>query len=862
MDDPSLVGEQLFYDIEIYNTGQKNPVHNDSVKIRPELAVKDWSWSWISPLPLECLQHSARLRVRHDNIVSNWTDLRNVTGPGLYHSSPVDEVKIYPVDDIVMAGSKKMFCCIIPNGKTLRDSTYRRAEIKHLPPVGQTYIFELTMQASRTGGDDLECTTNEGDVEGASVFVGYSPQVHNFTCETRNLVDFECSWRQGKDKNLSGNRTTKYTLNGSPVESTGKEGTYRWTISINSTQGEAPWTLTARNNLSETSFVYTANPRHRVYLPAPQTLQASSVNSTNARLEWQWPDANLSSLPMKCEVQLRLNSGEGMVRNATGINLHSVTLHDLHPYTSYSFRVRCAAAEHFWKWGNWSKEVSFQTKEDIPDNVDVWMSVDSNRNIFVVWKTLSVEKSHGNIIAYQLSWGGLTFGPTQHCYNMGSRISAGSSINIMASNSAGPSQPSTIMVPLHQADVETVRVSGSKGAVELSWAQRPAASCGYVVDWLPVNSQHKCDIKWKKIPAGHNSTRIESELKDGVRYTFSLYACTSSGPKLLQKWEGYGQEQVPNEAPRVHAVQDGPDVVLTWKMEILSENQKGFIQGYVLNYSRKSMEQYKREEVLRNETTMQKRIRNLLADTYEFSISAFTSAGEGPAARTEITVNSQTYRIIVYSTISLGVIITLVLLTTLLCYQKRTWLKDKVYPDIPAPQLVFSDSKVMYNDQLLKLPAEHVECLMAFPMKINNVNLKVTNGVMHNVYSPLYGNVTDSQQSQAAVDDLSPDVVASSFLFDNPTYNRNACVPELVDAPLETTEGYKPQLPIVSSHLDPCSASSYQDLDQCNPLQSSRDSHLESDDYIAVSVVGSPASVSSSQPLLGEPYKYRHGQHT
>lgn len=31
-------------------------------------------------------------------------------------------------------------------------------------------------------------------------------------------------------------------------------------------------------------------------------------------------------------------------------------------------------------------------------------------------------------------------------------------------------------------------------------------------------------------------------LKDGVRYTLSLYACTSDAPELLQKWEGYGQE--------------------------------------------------------------------------------------------------------------------------------------------------------------------------------------------------------------------------------------------------------------------------------------------------------------------------------
>lgn len=41
-----------------------------------------------------------------------------------------------------------------------------------------------------------------------------SPEVHNFTCMTRNLTLLECSWKQGRDSNLKGDRETKYTLNG------------------------------------------------------------------------------------------------------------------------------------------------------------------------------------------------------------------------------------------------------------------------------------------------------------------------------------------------------------------------------------------------------------------------------------------------------------------------------------------------------------------------------------------------------------------------------------------------------------------------------------------------------------------------
>lgn len=41
-----------------------------------------------------------------------------------------------------------------------------------------------------------------------------SPEVHNFTCMTRNLNLLECSWKQGNDRNLKGDRKTNYSLNG------------------------------------------------------------------------------------------------------------------------------------------------------------------------------------------------------------------------------------------------------------------------------------------------------------------------------------------------------------------------------------------------------------------------------------------------------------------------------------------------------------------------------------------------------------------------------------------------------------------------------------------------------------------------
>ncbi|XP_041915493.1 leukemia inhibitory factor receptor-like isoform X2 [Alosa sapidissima] len=856
-DEPSFVSQQenVIYDIEVYYPEQTEPVYRESIERRSNISHH---WHWTSPLPLQCLRHSVRLR--HHN-ASEWTDRKYVTGSDPdYSELPV----IYPRDNIetaVLADSQKKFCCITPNGTTLKDFTYDDRPMKSIR-VGQTYIVDLLMEATGTGGSILYCEVKRNYNAGSVVYVGYSPEVHNFTCETRNLRHLECSWTQGRDKNLRGVQGTKYTLNERYYchHATADRSLHKkCSIEIFPNQGEVAWTLTAENKINKTSFTYTADPRHRVYLRAPQRLEALNVNSRNASIQWDWSDANLMLLSMRCQVRIMWsNKTEDGREDDTGVGLISMTLRELHPYTTYSVQVRCASNEHFWKWGDWSKEITFETKEDIPQAVDVWMTVDSNNRSLVVWK-LVPEKSHGKLVKYELSWNGsvpLRLEPTQHCYSMSTdRVKR---ITITAMNSVGYSQPSTIISPSQARDVETTRVNGGNGGVELAWAPMPGASCGYVVDWYLVGSQDKCDIQWIKIPAGRTNTTINSGLKDGVRYTFSLYACTSDAPKLLQRWESYGRELAPDQAPgSFQGKQDGMDVVLTWD-EIPLEHRRGFIQRYEIKYTLSSHGQYKTETVLGSKDGMQKRIYHLRPETYEFSIHAVTSGGKSSKpATTRVTLTSQVSQIIVYSIVSLAGAIASLLLFTFLCYQKRTWLKDKVYPEIPTPRFVGGlDAK---GFQSFELPAERVEHLDASPILFSDVNQKVTNNVTHNVFFPLYRNIADSQPSDPADCKFHPSMKIPITEINNPNYKPLGSVGEAGEAAPVTTEevtmpGYKPQLPGESSLLPLRSASSYRALeDAC------QGGLLESEDYISVGLVGSPTSVSSSQPLLGDSYTF--GQH-
>lgn len=46
----------------------------------------------------------------------------------------------------------------------------------------------------------------------------------------------------------------------------------------------------------------------------------------------------------------------------SGVGLQSVVLSDMHPNEEYTVQIRCGAQNNFWKWGDWSKEVSFKTR--------------------------------------------------------------------------------------------------------------------------------------------------------------------------------------------------------------------------------------------------------------------------------------------------------------------------------------------------------------------------------------------------------------------------------------------------------------------------------------------------------------------
>ncbi|KAK6322066.1 hypothetical protein J4Q44_G00068580 [Coregonus suidteri] len=463
---------------------------------------------------------------------------------------------------------------------------------------------------------------------GTCVYVGYPPGDRNLVCETRDLESVECHWDTGRATNLTKQRKTCYHLNGRACPNDTVSNCYQ-TLRVD--QGERNWILTARNLLGTLELKDTADLKKR--------------------------------------------------------GLASVVSHGLAPAQTYIVQVRCGLKQHFWKWGNWS---TLQTKEDIPEVLDVWMQIEGNQTI-IIWKPLTVKQSHGQIKDYEVTWGRqkTIVHPPQHDFLLSDQFTnEGQRVTVTARNSAGSSSPSIITIPrLPHRMKRSMKMVGRDGGFDLSWSASPNASCYFVVVWCPTYSE--CRLEWKKVPTDITSARIQSaSFEEGVRYTLSLYACTPRVPELLEKWDGYVKELVPNGQIRgLAAEQHGSDTVLISWTGIPPENQTALICGYIIYYSDISHPSSMRAFNVTIDEAKANNLTGLPISSYRFIVKALTSVGEGgESSPVFVQMVPQTDQLITVIIISLGSAACLLTLVTILCYKYWKCLKEKLYPKIPKPE--------------------------------------------------------------------------------------------------------------------------------------------------------------------------------
>ncbi|XP_056152729.1 LIF receptor subunit alpha a [Lampris incognitus] len=690
-----LSGAATTFDLWIQRTELSETIFDDTVTA--DQVNGRYQWNWTSAEPLECTSLSVQLRSRDGQTTSEWSETQILQGMDF----PSNKGSyMYPVDSVVNVGTNTTFCCIVGERRLFGSIYYKVVLMNATRLSRRSYaITRVNQEPSGMTGTNVFCNDYQNTIlTGVVVFVGYPPLPSNLVCETHDLKSAVCRWNAGRDTHLNGNqRRTNYTLNGRKCEVASQS--LNWTV-CSLDQWDGNWTLVAKNPLGTYSLTDSAELRHRVRPVAPISLVSIS-HAWNATVLWQWMYKSYDSLALICQVELTAY-GQTTNRTFLGVGLHSAVLLGLHPDEVYSVRVCCGAQQNFGKWGNWSEAHTFRTRMDIPETLDMWVWMDGEDTGRVMWKPLTRKQSHGLITGYEVTlWSPekniqhnkilppsnftLPFNFSQDDYTSGVKIIA----SITARNGAGVSLPASVVIPLHMANIEPPFVSRAvflDGGFPLSWQSNTNASCGYVVEWRDASCLQDCSVDWTKVPAENTTISLRSgNFEQGVRYTFTLYSCSSKAPELMHHWQGYMQEMVPSRSvPHLSTNQQDSDIQLSWD-EIPLVNRRGFLLGY--NIYRNNGSQLTLLANVSDPGSRSYTVRGLPLDSYKFTVKAYNSAGEDTGTTASITLKSVTDWLILEILASLGTMTCFLVFVTFICYKKRNWVKKAFYPDIPEPKL-------------------------------------------------------------------------------------------------------------------------------------------------------------------------------
>ncbi|KAG8010961.1 Oncostatin-M-specific receptor subunit beta, partial [Nibea albiflora] len=479
----------------------------------------------------------------------------------------------------------------------------------------------------------------------ACAYIGYPPGDRDLQCETRTLQSVECHWSVGRKTQVEQKTKTIYHLLGRKCVN-GNKGECKMEVQVDA--GERNWTLTAENQLGKVELTDRADLTKRVHMFPPEQLKASTVNARNITLEWEWSEQYYhiyTNLNLTCQVDI--SHGE----TNTMMPLDNQSHGHIEDYEV--------------TWAKTADRKPNRTKVHNKDRAE-----------------LTLDRSEEYIVT------------------------------VTARNANGSSSPSTVVIPSLNPDgterVNTSQIIGSNGSISLSWSASPTASCGYIVDWC--QTLECSNVEWLKVAPNETSASIFSKtFTDGVRYSFSVYACTREAPVLLERREGYVHEKsMEDNLFKLKFKQQGSDVEVSWARINLTE-QSAFIRGYVLYCEANN-------KIINNVSTDKTdatslRVNNLSIGSYTFRLTAKTADGECGTTVISTTLNSLTDTLVNSVVICLVAVFVVLSLITVLCYRHWACIKRKVYPPIPKPVLTekFTSSPGENHCRLLHVDQHHGE---------------------------------------------------------------------------------------------------------------------------------------------------------
>ncbi|MBN3318171.1 LIFR factor, partial [Atractosteus spatula] len=724
------------FEIQVARTEDLDVLHTDwySVMLKKGKAV--FTWQWVSEVPLECEDHSVRIRsILNDTYSSSWSSWVKHQGK---HQS--DEPEIFPYQEVLKEGSTAYFCCIASKGENVTTMKYNHREYPMLPISNRTKAIKVE-NLPLTGKNGIFVTCNEHHIV---IFVSFPPEKpQNVRCETRDLETVNCTWHPGKD-NLSLGRKQKYSLITGPLPEDEVACSSNSYCAFKIVPGQQRYntTVKVKNRLGVESVNLTVDITHIVF-PKPPVIQSTTPGPRSVNISWTL-EGNFSAFKLLC--QIITNNGDiPMVcvflhqdeprPSGKHLGTYEVSVDGLHPYTRHKARVRCAASEHFWKWSEWSEPQDFQTEAVRPSVApDLWRDIKDgqhSRNVTVLWKKYPVSsESRGPIHSYSITWevSGRNEQEVVSSEVTQKEIAISKdncTITVRASNAAGSSPASRLIIPAASwRDGNHPEVQKIHGRLEGFWMELqrdPRVDCGYAVEWCELPGATPCALEWRKIPFNTTFVRISSgKFTAGQRYTFRVYGCSSDTYWLLERKMGYTSELAPREQPsNLQTCVSHSSVTLKWDFSENSDYHPGFIKGYQIHLQDSLFCLLSGSQVFNvtNATTKEYTIPDLLENReYTITVAAFTAAGLGPqAVVTVITPRNHVQFLVILLTSVLVLVLLVVVLCVYLWPRKETVME--IFLDffrVPTPKeikaLQWDNSIYETTKKLQGLTAQDCPC--------------------------------------------------------------------------------------------------------------------------------------------------------
>uniref|UniRef100_A0A3P9P0K2 Leukemia inhibitory factor receptor-like n=1 Tax=Poecilia reticulata TaxID=8081 RepID=A0A3P9P0K2_POERE len=647
--------ESDVYEIQISRTKSRTIIYNRNVSV----PTRDSGWStltWSSDLPLECVDHSVRIRsFCHQTAAGPWSNWVTIHG-----ARAADESLMFPSGRILKEGSSATLCCVPPVGVNITGITLRKVSYPLLnigDGVQAILMTNLTIPNTLIKRLFFSCVDSTGNSNVVENFISFPPQKpRNLNCTTSDMTSITCMWDPGRkrDQHDRNNQTHKLY-----IENTGQAHVCcqppSCTFPAVPQQQEYNIRLKVEDHLGEETATYSFNISDRV----SPVLELARVipGVTDVSLIWT-VEGNLTQNKLLCQVSAANDTNREVISTLSEDGLCKVRLDGLRPNRTYSAKVRCSINGRL--WGQWTEPVSFTTLVTL----DLWRRIESKpdsdiRNVTLLWKPVSTPVK---IQSYAVQWSqeGQTVAELKDSGQSQAVVLIGPSrcnFTVQAVLSTGSSISARIIIPAKDdsGDVEIPpvkkRLNRTADGFHLWWNEQTSVTCGHTVEWCIMGSKEPCTLQWMKVPKGNNTFLPAGYFKPELRYSFDIYGCTDHGDKLLETQTGYIQEII-QPVKRTYA-----SVTLEWHYDEDDPGQRAFITGYLV-----TVQEVQTDTTLFNVSVSNPRQKSVTMEglqqdqEYVCSVRALTTVGPGSTASITIRtkVNSELPKILTPILLLLG----------------------------------------------------------------------------------------------------------------------------------------------------------------------------------------------------------------